>query len=115
MSTGSAGASLRAAREASIIPSRCVILSATAAGIVATSEIIFAFVTAWLWLQEALNTWQVIGATVVFGGIVIAQTARTSDVVVQADLALETGPIILPVDFSEDDTKANYARPSPDG
>ena len=90
-------------------------LSATAAGIVATSEIIFAFVTAWLWLQEVLNTWQVIGATVVFGGIVIAQTARTSDVVVQADLALETGPIILPVDFSEDDTKANYARPSPDG
>ena len=90
-------------------------LSATAAGIVATSEIIFAFVTAWLWLQEALNTWQVIGATVVFGGIVIAQTARTSDVVVQADLALETGPIILPVDFSEDDTKANNARPSPDG
>lgn len=90
-------------------------LSATAAGIVATSEIIFAFVTAWLWLQEALSTWQVIGATVVFGGIVIAQTARTSDVVVQADLALETGPIILPVDFSEDDTKANYARPSPDG
>jgi len=90
-------------------------LSATAAGIVATSEIIFAFATAWLWLQEALNTWQVIGATVVFGGIVIAQTARTSDVVVQADLALETGPIILPVDFSEDDTKANYARPSPDG
>ena len=90
-------------------------LSATAAGIVATSEIIFAFVTAWLWLQEALNTWQVIGATVVFGGIVIAQTARTSDVVVQADLALETGPIILPVDFSEDNTKANYARPSPDG
>jgi drug/metabolite transporter (DMT)-like permease len=90
-------------------------LSATAAGIVATSEIIFAFLTAWLWLQEALNTWQVIGATVVFGGIVIAQTARTSDVVVQADLALETGPIILPVDFSEDDTKANNARPSPDG
>jgi hypothetical protein len=29
-------------------------------------------------------------------GIVIAQTARTSDVVVQGDLALETGPIILP-------------------
>jgi drug/metabolite transporter (DMT)-like permease len=77
-------------------------LSATAAGIVATSEIIFAFVTAWLWLQEALNTWQVIGATVVFGGIVIAQTARTSDVVVQADLALETGPIILPVELTEE-------------
>jgi drug/metabolite transporter (DMT)-like permease len=76
-------------------------LSATAAGIVATSEIIFAFVTAWLWLQESLSTWQVIGASVVFGGIVIAQTARTSDVVVQADLALETGPIILPVELTE--------------
>lgn len=77
-------------------------LSATAAGIVATSEIIFAFITAWLWLQEALSTWQVIGASVVFGGIVIAQTARSSDVVVQADLALETGPIILPVEPSEE-------------
>jgi len=77
-------------------------LSATAAGIVATSEIIFAFVTAWLWLQESLSTWQVIGASVVFGGIVIAQTARTSDVVVQADLALETGPIILPMELTEE-------------
>ena len=77
-------------------------LSATAAGIVATSEIIFAFITAWLWLQEALSTWQVIGASVVFGGIVIAKTARSSDVVVQADLALETGPIILPVELSEE-------------
>jgi len=77
-------------------------LSATAAGIVATSEIIFAFITAWLWLQEALSTWQVIGASVVFGGIVIAQTARSSDVIVQADLALETGPIILPVELSEE-------------
>ncbi|MDP4633407.1 MAG: DMT family transporter [Pontimonas sp.] len=77
-------------------------LSATAAGIVATSEIIFAFVTAWLWLQESLNTWQVVGASVVFGGIVIAQTARTSDVVVQADLALETGPIILPTELIEE-------------
>ena len=79
-------------------------LSATAAGIVATSEIIFAFVTAWMWLQEALSVLQVIGASVVFGGIVIAQTARTSDVVVQADLALETGPIILPADLSEEKT-----------
>lgn len=77
-------------------------LSATAAGIVATSEIIFAFVTAWLWLQESLNSWQVIGASVVFGGIVIAQTARTSDVVVQADLALETGPITVPVELTEE-------------
>jgi drug/metabolite transporter (DMT)-like permease len=71
-------------------------LSATAAGVLATSEIAFAFFTAWLWLQEALTVFQVIGASIVLGGIVIAQTARSSDVVVQADLALETGPIILP-------------------
>lgn len=71
-------------------------LSATAAGIVATSEIAFAFVTAWLWLHEALSLLQAIGASIVLAGIVIAQTARSSDVVVQADLALETGPIILP-------------------
>jgi drug/metabolite transporter (DMT)-like permease len=71
-------------------------LSATAAGIVATSEIAFAFVTAWLWLQESLSLLQVVGASIVLGGIVIAQTARSSDVVVQADLALETGPITLP-------------------
>jgi drug/metabolite transporter (DMT)-like permease len=71
-------------------------LSATAAGIVATSEIAFAFVTAWLWLNEQLSLLQVIGASIVLGGIVIAQTARSSDVVVQADLAMETGPIILP-------------------
>jgi len=71
-------------------------LSATAAGIVATSEIAFAFITAWLWLSEELRPLQIIGASIVLGGIVIAQTARTSDVVVQADLAMETGPIILP-------------------
>jgi drug/metabolite transporter (DMT)-like permease len=71
-------------------------LSATAAGIVATSEIAFAFVAAWLWLQESLSLLQVVGASIVLGGIVIAQTARSSDVVVQADLALETGPITLP-------------------
>jgi drug/metabolite transporter (DMT)-like permease len=71
-------------------------LSATAAGIVATSEIGFAFLTAWLWLQEELTALQVLGASIVLGGIIIAQTARSSDVVVQADLALETGPIVLP-------------------
>ena len=71
-------------------------LSATVAGILATSEIAFAFITAWLWLQEQLTVLQVVGASIVLGGIVIAQSARSSDVVVQADLALETGPIILP-------------------
>jgi drug/metabolite transporter (DMT)-like permease len=76
-------------------------LSATAAGIVATSEIAFAFVAAWLWLQEELTLLQIIGASIVLGGIVIAQTARSSDVVVQADLALETGPIIIPLTEEE--------------
>jgi hypothetical protein len=37
-----------------------------------------------------------LGASIVLAGIVVAQTARSSDVVVQGDLALETGPIILP-------------------
>ena len=71
-------------------------LSATAAGILATSEIAFAFIVAWLWLNEALSLSQIVGASTVLAGIVIAQTARTSDVVVQGDLALETGPITLP-------------------
>ena len=71
-------------------------LSATAAGIAATSEIVFAFAAAWLWLGEQLSFLQSLGASIVLGGIVIAQSARSSDVVVQADLALETGPIVLP-------------------
>jgi hypothetical protein len=49
-----------------------------------------------LWLNEALSLAQIVGASIVLLGIVIAQSARTSDVVVQADLALETGPIFLP-------------------
>ena len=71
-------------------------LSATAAGVTATSEIAFAFLFAWLWLNEALSLAQTLGASIVLAGIVVAQTARSSDVVVQGDLALETGPIILP-------------------
>lgn len=76
-------------------------LSATAAGIVATSEIAFAFITAWVWLGEDLTPLQIAGASIVLVGIVIAQTARSSPVVVQADLALETGPITLPNDMEE--------------
>jgi drug/metabolite transporter (DMT)-like permease len=62
-------------------------LSATAAGIVASSEVIFAFVVAWLWLGEELNVPQLIGAAIVLVGIVLAQTAR-ADKVVDADLAI---------------------------
>lgn len=62
-------------------------LSATAAGIVASSEVIFAFVVAWLWLGEELDVVQIVGASVVLAGIVLAQTARAGKVV-DADLAL---------------------------
>lgn len=71
-------------------------LSATAAGIAASSEVAFAFAVAWLWLQETLSSFQVVGATIVLLGIIVAQTARRSPVVVEADLALATGPIVLP-------------------
>ena len=66
-------------------------LSATAAGIVASSEVIFAFVVAWLWLGESLNVIQILGAMVVLAGIILAQTARSGKVI-DADLALLPDP-----------------------
>jgi drug/metabolite transporter (DMT)-like permease len=51
-------------------------LKATAAGILASSEVVFAFAFAWLWLGEALTGPQLVGAAVVLVGIVLAQTAR---------------------------------------
>ena len=62
-------------------------LSATAAGIIASSEVIFAFLVAWLWLGEGLNPVQIIGAAVVLVGIILAQTARANKSI-DADLAL---------------------------
>lgn len=62
-------------------------LTATAAGVVASAEVIFAFIVAWLWLGEGLNLVQIIGAVVVLAGIILAQTARL-DKVVDADLAI---------------------------
>ncbi len=52
--------------------------SATAVGIAASSEVLFAFAAAWVWLGESLTSAQVAGSIVVFAGIVIAQTARQS-------------------------------------
>lgn len=66
-------------------------LPATAAGIVASSEVIFAFAVAWAWLGETLDLVQIIGAAVVLAGIILAQTARVGKIV-DADLALATGP-----------------------
>lgn len=72
-------------------------LTATAAGIVASAEVVFAFAVAWLWLGEGLNLIQTMGAAVVLIGIVLAQTAR-ADKVVNADLALvDTSSIPLPL------------------
>ena len=51
-------------------------LSATAVGILASSEVLFAFIVAWIWLGETLTTVQVSGAALVLVGIVVAQTAR---------------------------------------
>lgn len=51
-------------------------LSATAVGILASSEVLFAFIVAWLWLSETLIALQIAGAALVLAGIVIAQTAR---------------------------------------
>lgn len=62
-------------------------LTATAAGITASSEVIFAFAVAFLWLGEGLTPVQLVGAAVVLVGIVLAQTARANKVV-DADLAL---------------------------
>ncbi len=62
-------------------------LKATRSGIVATSEILFAFLFAFLLLGEALNFIQLIGAAVVLLGIVVAQTARDGHAV-EEDLAL---------------------------
>jgi len=68
-------------------------LPATAAGIVASSEVIFAFAVAWLWLGETLDAVQIMGAAIVLAGIILAQTARVGKVV-DADLALATGPVL---------------------
>jgi drug/metabolite transporter (DMT)-like permease len=50
-------------------------LPATQAGIVGTVEPVMAGVIAWLWLGEALNAPQVLGAGVVLAGIFVAQRA----------------------------------------
>lgn len=69
-------------------------LSATAAGVVASSEVIFAFLVAWLWLGEQLGPIQVVGAGIVLVGIVLAQTARAGKVV-DADLAFKPDGVDL--------------------
>ncbi len=64
-------------------------LQATAVGILASSEVLFAFAVAWVWLGESLTALQIAGGALVFAGIVIAQTARrtpTQSVVAPAEV-----------------------------
>jgi drug/metabolite transporter (DMT)-like permease len=55
-------------------------LPPTAAGLVATAEPVFASIVAWLWVEQVLSGWQVLGGVVVLTGIVLAQTARATPV-----------------------------------
>lgn len=68
------------------------ILKATRSGIVATSEVLFAFLAAWLILGESLNTTQLIGSGIVLVGVVLAQSAREGRGI-ETDLALDTTSI----------------------
>ena len=67
-------------------------LKPTTAGILASSEVVFAFAVAWVWLGETLDWLQIIGAIVVIVGIVLAQTARPG-AYADPDLAVATGSI----------------------
>lgn len=55
-------------------------LTATAAGITSSAEVLFAFAVAWLWLGEALDLAQLLGVAIVTTGIVLAQTARVNKI-----------------------------------
>ena len=55
-------------------------LPPTTAGLVATVEPVFASVVAWLWVEQVLSGWQVLGGFVVLTGIALAQTARREPV-----------------------------------
>jgi len=68
-------------------------LSATAVGILASSEVLFAFLVAWLWLGETLVAIQIAGAAVVLGGILLAQTAREKRRKTAADAVVEDVPV----------------------
>ncbi len=54
-------------------------LSATTVGAVGMLEPVVAAGVAWLWLEQALTTTQVIGGLVVLAGVALAQSARRTD------------------------------------
>ena len=55
-------------------------LPPTTAGLVATIEPVLASVVAWLWVEQVLSGWQVLGGFVVLTGIALAQTSRREPV-----------------------------------
>jgi len=67
-------------------------LRATTAGILASSEVVFAFVVAWVWLGEMLDWLQILGGAAVLVGIVLAQTARPH-AAADPDLAVASEPV----------------------
>ena len=59
------------------------------------SEVLFAFLAAWLILGETLNVVQLVGASIVLIGVVLAQSARENRAVASG-LALNTAEISRP-------------------
>lgn len=55
-------------------------LSATAVGVIATAETVFATLFAWAWLNESMTTLEVIGGLIVVAGIILAETSRTNSI-----------------------------------
>ena len=55
-------------------------LSATAVGVIATAETVFATVFAWAWLNESMTTLEVIGGLIVVAGIILAETSRMKSI-----------------------------------
>lgn len=51
-------------------------LSATSVGVISTAETVLAFLFAWAWLNERIDSLQAIGGILVIAGIVLAQTSR---------------------------------------
>ena len=51
-------------------------LSATAVGVIATAETVFASLFAWIWLKEDMSMLEVFGGLIVITGIVLAETSR---------------------------------------
>ncbi len=89
-------------------------LGPTAAGILASSEVVFAFAVAWLWLGETLDWVQTLGAAIVLAGIVLAQISRPGTLV-DANLAVATGAVEIvtgSIRVVPDDTRDPDHKPS---